>query len=359
MSHSDDFSRFIDEATHGSRLRVESDLGGGFVRLRVSEAERRQAKQDIRCVEDAVVEMLRNARDARARMIFMATTRSGALRRIVMVDDGCGVPEHLQEAVFDPRVTSKLDSMVMDDWGVHGRGMALYSIRANAEEARIAASVEGKGSAFCVTFDATRIPERRDQSTLPSLVKGEDGMWSVGTGPHNIARIVAEFSLANRQACTVYCGSAVEVAATLYAFGIHVRGATERMDSAIEEVAPAKRLARAGNALEFASIAESLGLELSSRSAHRILQGEVPPLAPFLETLHKEKADEEKRKKKADLSRDFRGLKIAADDLEEFANELSAVYAALARRYYLEPDVQPMLRVSHDGLHVTFPVRKL
>ena len=58
----------------GTRLRVEDDLGDGFVRLRVSEAERRQAKQDIRCVEDAVIEMLHNAR-AHARTIIMGTSR--------------------------------------------------------------------------------------------------------------------------------------------------------------------------------------------------------------------------------------------------------------------------------------------
>ena len=47
-------------------LRVEENLGEGYVRLRVAEAERRQAKHDIRCVEDIVIEMLRNSRDAGA-----------------------------------------------------------------------------------------------------------------------------------------------------------------------------------------------------------------------------------------------------------------------------------------------------
>ena len=31
-------------------LRVEENLGEGYVRLRVAEAERRQAKHDIRCI---------------------------------------------------------------------------------------------------------------------------------------------------------------------------------------------------------------------------------------------------------------------------------------------------------------------
>ena len=36
-------------------LRVEENLGEGYVRLRVAEAERRQAKHDVRCVEDVVI----------------------------------------------------------------------------------------------------------------------------------------------------------------------------------------------------------------------------------------------------------------------------------------------------------------
>ena len=90
MSDSETLAAFLDSTPAGTRLRVEDDLGDGFVRLRVSEAERRQAKQDIRCVEDAVIEMLRNARDAHARTIIMGTSRSGDARRIIVADDGDG-----------------------------------------------------------------------------------------------------------------------------------------------------------------------------------------------------------------------------------------------------------------------------
>ena len=55
-----DMGDFLD-ASSESRLRVESDLGDGFVRLRVTEAQKRQAKQDIRSAEDVAIELLRNA----------------------------------------------------------------------------------------------------------------------------------------------------------------------------------------------------------------------------------------------------------------------------------------------------------
>ncbi len=90
--------------------------GGGFVRLKRSEAEKRQAAQDIRSTEDVVIECLRNARDAGARRIYVAVSRDEAKRSLVVVDDGCGVPENMNDRIFEPRVTSKLDSAHMDKW---------------------------------------------------------------------------------------------------------------------------------------------------------------------------------------------------------------------------------------------------
>ena len=126
---SDPLIDFVSEVSGDEYLKVEEDLGDGFVRLRVSEAERRQAQHDIQGFEDVVVELLRNSRDAHAKRVFIATTREGDRRTLVVVDDGAGVPPHLQDRIFEPRVTSKLDSMTTDRWGVHGRGMALFSVR--------------------------------------------------------------------------------------------------------------------------------------------------------------------------------------------------------------------------------------
>ena len=137
---------FISAAGQERSLRVEEDLGGGYVRLRVSEAERRQARHDIRCVEDAVIELLRNARDAGARHVYLATSKDGDVRTLVVLDDGRGIPKGLRERIFDARVTSKLDSVHVDRWGVHGRGMALFSVRENALSAEVMASAPGAGS---------------------------------------------------------------------------------------------------------------------------------------------------------------------------------------------------------------------
>ena len=58
---SDPLDKFVYDVTGQSHLRVEQDLGDGFVRLRISEAERRQAIQDIRSSEDIVLKLARRS----------------------------------------------------------------------------------------------------------------------------------------------------------------------------------------------------------------------------------------------------------------------------------------------------------
>lgn len=350
---------FLDEVSNGSFLRVESDLGNGFVRLRVSEAQRRQAKQDIRCVEDAVIEMLRNARDAHARNIFLATARSADLRTVTMVDDGDGVPQDMCERIFEPRVTSKLDAFSEDDWGVHGRGMALYSIKENAAEASVAASVLGGGSVIRAAFRMCDLPERKDQSTLPELLGSAREGWRLGKGPRNIARATAEFALSCRSSCTVYFGSPVEVAATLRAYGRRWAAGLAEMHAAVDRAAPAKRIALCSDAVALSQCACELGLEVSQRSAYRILQGEVEPLMPLLGILRdRSSRDDEGSRAGRDRVRDMRGLKIAPEDIDDFSAGLKHVWRDLAEAYYLEPDVEPVVKVSRDGVQVTFPASK-
>ena len=219
----DTLSDFIDDVCGESRLRVEDDLGDGFVRLRSSEAERRQAAQDIRSSEDVVIELLRNARDAGASRIFLATQKTGNERLLTVLDDGQGIPAAQHERIFEPRVTSKLDSAHMDKWGMHGRGMALYSISVNAEEARVLQSEPGLGTSLTVATDTESLAEKADQSTFPRFEQEPSGSWAM-RGPKNIVRTAAEFALEHRGDLSVYLGTPVEVAATLYQLGLALPG---------------------------------------------------------------------------------------------------------------------------------------
>lgn len=281
-----------------------------------------------------------------------------------MIDDGDGVPKHLQRTVFEPRVTSKLDSMHMDKWGVHGRGMALYSIAVNAESATISSSDSGLGSAFVIQTDLTKLPEKTDQSSFPTFELNEAGTVAV-RGPKNILRTTCEFAIESRAAVNVFIGSSTDIAATLYAFGLGKLSAEERLSGDNDPRLPVcKRLSACSSLPAFHRTAESLGLLMSERSARRILDGQIAPLSPLLakikieglrttDTLGKEGADTQR---KAATPRHAKGLKVADEDAARFARQISQAYAELADAYYLDAGVEPHIRVSKDAIHITIPV---
>ena len=362
MSGSADLASFVSTMGGERALRVEENLGEGYVRLRVAEAERRQAKHDVRCVEDAVIEMLRNARDAGARHIYVATTREGDLRATTMLDDGSGIPADMHERVFEARVTSKLDSVHMDHWGIHGRGMALFSIRENAVSAEVVSSAPGKGSAIRVVTDATALPERADQSSWPTVEAGEDGSLACVRGPHNIVRTCCEFALEERSSCEVYLGSPAEVVATARARAAQsVDGSELLFIDSLDDLPVLERLRAAADASELRSQAASLGLEMSERTAHRIVSGQIRPL-------RRPGGGGGRRppggppppaaRRAAPPARDRRGLRISREDVEEFSRALERDFALLGERYYLSLSSDPRVKVGRRRITVTFDLEE-
>jgi len=352
-----DLIGFIEKVSGGEHLRVEEDLGSGFVRLRTSEAERRQAKHDIRCVEDIVIEMLRNARDAKATVIFIATAKEGAIRSLTFIDDGMGIPDDLQGLIFEPRVTSKLETMVADDWGIHGRGMALFSIRCNASEARVVWSRPGLGSAFHVRLNTELLPEKTDQSTLPKMGRGDDGDLAITRGPHNIVRRALEFSFAHRLQTTIYLGSPSEIAATLIQYGQDsITNKALHQSDDLGELPICERLAACADAGELLQNCLAMGLAISERTAHRVLNDQIPPLKPLIERILSTPDDPSLRK--TDLTRDSRGLRIAKDDLDAFSRDMERAFDTLAQRYYLSLRSLPAIKVTQDSISVRFTIEK-
>ena len=352
-SGAQDLASFVSRMGGERALRVEENLGGGYVRLRVAEAERRQAKHDVRCVEDAVIEMLRNSRDAGARRIYVATSREGSLRTTVVLDDGSGIPDDMRERVFEARVTSKLESFHTDRWGVHGRGMALFSIRENAVSAEVVSSGPGRGAALRIVTDADVLPERADQSSWPVVGEDEEGRRTCVRGPHNIVRTCCEFALEERGRCEVYLGSPAEVAATARARETLSVDASELlfMDGLSELPVP-ERLHAAADASELMGVASSLGLDMSERTAHRIVSGQVRPLRSVLSRLTH--ASGGRKSREVDLMRDRRGLRVSREDLDEFSRALERDFSLLGERYYLSLASEPRVRVGPGRITVTF-----
>lgn len=356
MSEHDPLIDFVSSVSGDSYLKVEESLGDGYVRLRVPEAERRQAKHDIRSFEDIVVELLRNARDAHAQRIFVATARDGSLRLMTMVDDGVGIPVTLQDTIFEPRVTSKLETMVMDRWGVHGRGMALYSVRENVREARVAASAPHKGASVTVLADTADLSERADQSTWPVVEPDETGSLRVVRGPHNILRRLVEVACEHPE-LELYVGTPTEILATLHALGRrHLDVADLMFCEDLDRLVVWQRPAACADAAELGDIASSIGLSISERTAHRILAGELAPLEPLLAQLLGE--DEPEAPAKPDIYRDRRSLRIHHGDLAAFRHELAKAFDLLAERYYLNLKGEPKVTIGRDSITVRFPVEK-
>ena len=214
MQNNSDLKNFLSELNIKDSLNIEEDLGDGYVRLKISEAERRQALQDINSVEDIIVEMLRNSRDAGSRNIFIWTKNiEDKRRKIYFIDDGGGIPPHLQNLIFESRVTSKLENGKKDPYGFHGRGMALFSIKLNVDDIRIIFSEKSKGASFYIDIDLSKIPEKKDQSLMPQIIK-TDGNLNIIGGVNNIIKTIIEFQLQNRE-INFFFGSPTQILSTM------------------------------------------------------------------------------------------------------------------------------------------------
>lgn len=365
-------------------MRIEDDLGSGFVRLHKDEAEARQALQDIACVEDALIELLRNSRDAQAKHIYLATYKRDTIRTLVVIDDGLGIPQEFHERIFEARVTSKLNTMSFDTWGVHGRGMALFSIKYHAIKAAVLASVQGSGTAFLVQFDTSTLRERREQSALPELWRSQDGLVQV-RGPKNIYRMAAEFLLDSPAPPKLYVGSPTEIAATLLAHArMHMQLHNEDVSG---KNTLASRLVKASSPAEFALAAHALGLEMSNRSARRILDGaivQIPDFASYLSThcMHEQKSelpsDSSSSKQiiykettscatdedgaqvlgsctNSSIQRRTVKLSLSTSNQEELERVLKEALNPLFEAYYLERDVIFQFTSKQGSLHIEIP----
>ena len=351
--------QFVEEVNGTSHLRIEYDFGGGFVRLRTSEAERRQARQDIRSSEDILIELLRNARDAGAAFLFVASWKEGTKRHLVVIDDGEGVPTSMHEHIFEPRVTSKLDTSHMDKWGMHGRGMALYSIAVNSECARVVTSDVGQGTSIEVVSNTTALSEKTDQSTFPTFKIDENGVVTV-RGPKNLVRTTCEFAIEERRTCTVYFGAPTEILAALYAFGSSRISPIDRAFCRDASTLPVVyRLATAADPESFAQLAASIGIPISERSARRILDGHIEPIAPILVSVRIDPAEQTTTKTAGKPTRGKKPshtVRVSHADVSAVGAAALDAFKQVAPNYFLNPDVDAKTRQRARSLIVEIPL---
>jgi Histidine kinase-, DNA gyrase B-, and HSP90-like ATPase len=224
------------------------DLGAGFARLTGVEGARRGPSR-ISYVEDALLELLRNARDAGATSIYVASTLANKrYRTLTVIDDGHGIPESHRDLILEPGVTTRhLDPVTHPEdppAPPHGAGLSLYQIKTRSLATRVLSA--SNPTSIQATFDTNTLPERALQSaTRPSNT--------------NLRATLLSFAdSANRHSKTLqaYYGSPARILATL----LH------------------NRIIHPGVGIEdLKGVAGGLGLELSARSVRRVLRGEVGP----------------------------------------------------------------------------------
>jgi hypothetical protein len=217
------------------------DLGAGFARLTGAEGTRR-APSRIAYVEDALLELLRNARDAGAENIWVASTlKKRRYRTLTVLDDGHGIPASHRDLVFEAGVTTRHMNPIIDlgggpDSPAHGAGLSLYHIREAAVEATLHSTSDP--TSIKVTFDTHTVPERALQSaSRPSRT--------------NLLATLQNFAATNP--LYLYHGPPARILATLLKHRII-------LDNTSEELR--------GRAWE-------LGLEASTRTVQRIRRGEI------------------------------------------------------------------------------------
>jgi len=361
-NNGEDLLKFVKKFTDQDTLTIEEELGHGYVRLKVTEAERRQALQDIRSVEDVVKELVRNARDAGSSHIYVTFQKEkGRWRNIAVLDDGSGIPPELHRKIFEARVTSKVTDMVEDCFGVHGRGMALYSIKQVAEDIHIVDSVERSGTIINARIDTAKLPEKKDQSTFPNLEKDDNGRLNIAGGPHNVPRVLMELALQ----CTdidIYLGSNAEILATMYFHSVELRKswASGKGDLRKPLWFELGRIKEGRLLHQFAR--ERLGFSISERNAFRILEDEIHPLLSINELLRS--GDFHIPARRADLHRqpkqswgDNLARRISQDDLALISGSLERVFREVGDKYYLEAD-NPVIKRRKNHLIITLGLRE-
>ncbi len=219
------------------------DLGSGFARLMGPEGARRNPSP-LRYVEDALLELLRNSREAGASNIYVASTlKSRRYRTLTVIDDGRGIPETHTALIFEPGVTSRHLQPLYDpddpNDTPHGAGLALYHIKNVAIGAEVLSP--SSPTSIKASFDTRSLPERALQSaSRPSR--------------SNLHATLQNFAQAPRP--KLYLGSPARVLATL-------------LHNHIIQVS--------GSASGLRDVAIGLGLEISLRTAQRVFRGDMEP----------------------------------------------------------------------------------
>jgi hypothetical protein len=174
-------------------------------------------------------------------------------------------------------------------------------------------------------------------------------------GPHNIIRRVVEFAFEHPDVA-VFLGTPTEILATLVSLAKAESPATALAFCEDASALPVwQRAAAASDASDLVGQASALGLQVSERTAHRILSGSLAPLERVTDEATVEEPETETP---VDIYRDRRSVRIHSDDLDDFKRGLLDAFDTLSERYYLNVKGEPRVTVSKDEIRVRFQIDK-
>ena len=278
------------------------DLGYGFARLTGVEGVRRSPSR-INFVEDALFELLRNARDAGAKNIYVSSSlRARRYRTLTVLDDGHGIPEPYEDLIFEPGVTTRhlapVSASPTSTFPVSGSGVSLFHIKNVAVRAEVLSTT--RPTSIQSTFDTWTLPERASQSGTRS---------SHSNLPATIRTFIADATSTTPP--NIHYGSPATILAAL------IKNRIIQISSR-----DSSGWKREG---------ERLGLEVSLRTVQRIGKGEIQPAGVVIWN--------EERRHDNEVHRKIPSENIGEVKLELGQEEISRIATILgeaARARYLE-----------------------
>ncbi len=382
MQNNSDIKNFLSELGLDNVLNVEQDLGEGYVKLRISEAERRQSLQDIKSVEDIVIELLRNSRDAGAKNIFIGTKKIEDKKRVIyFIDDGKGIPKKFHDLIFEARITSKLENAVRDIYGFHGRGMALFSIKLNVDEIKVVFSEKDRGSVFFLNIDLNKIPEKKDQSALPQIVE-LDGDLNIIGGVSNIPKTLVEFNLQNPN-INIFYGTPSQVIMTMRN---NLKAQTgnaifpkfndwENLSEYLEDNKSIKSSylpILTDDYLVLSKILKNFfNMEISDRTIQRIIYEEFKPVEPLdirslmhvsssnKAIISQKSKDKEKNKNLPLFDEQKLAFRFKDDEISAIINITNENIKKIGSKYLVEPEGSIDFKRSNNAIQINIVLKKV
>lgn len=221
-------------------------------------------------------------------------------------------------------------------------------------------SEPGLGTSLTVATDTESLAEKADQSTFPRFEQEPSGSWAM-RGPKNIVRTAAEFALEHRGDLSVYLGTPVEVAATLYQLGLASLSPAVRAFGGDGAGIPlVKRLALAAGPDDprgplrgpGPAALRTLG-PTHSRRGHRCAR----PLDRAFGRRIVPAADPSPIRASAKCPRTPAPCALAPEDIDALKRGIGRLMEPVAETYYLEAVGEAEVIVGQEAIRITVPIR--